>query len=230
MSDKRPRDCRHSTQDHYLDSSGNLRCSECDEEHPTLPPQAHAYTNYVRVLEQLKRCRPFHQLVTRLVPDDNLYFPSDQTLLITEIAVPPQDYDEHDALWLVVGDRPHFLAPVKTLVDSYPIAPIDAAAELHLKVEQHFAVLIDAATEGKLDVEAMEELRKLHQDIWVKAQFVGVPVQILVPPRVNLRVEIREPSQPGPPRGERNQLFRGYVNKASNLEVYIRGYFSRDVA
>lgn len=189
---------------------------------------ARRHREYLRTVEKL-RGWPFGQLITRIYPDDNLAFPSDQTLLITEIAVPPQPHDEHDALRVIVGNKAAFHGALKPLIDSYPVAPIAPAAELQLTIEQQFSKLISAAAEAKVDVDALEKLRELHAELWLKTPFVGVAVQIVVPPRVNIRFEVIEP-ETIPPRGERNQLFRGYTRKDSGLEIYLRGYFSRDVA
>lgn len=181
---------------------------------------------YLHVLERMRRY-PFNHLVMRLtVPTVNpMVFPSDQPLLLTHIAVPPQEYDPQDELGLIVGDRYQFTAPVQYLIDSYPIAPIEPAAALYHEIEQQFAVLMDKVEQQQLPDEALAKLRTLHDDLWLKNQHLGVAVNVVVPPRVNYQfslVKVREPQ---------NGFFvRGNQSSDGRLTVFVSAYYTRDVA
>ena len=113
---------------------------------------------YLAFIKKLHRY-PFRQIVLRLrTPTEPLVFPSDQSLLICQVAVPPQDHGPDDELTLIVGDRMVYSSPVRYLIDSYPLPP-------------------EPSSEDEVPTPA-----ELHEARWEDGH-LGVKVEILVPPR-----------------------------------------------
>lgn len=127
---------------------------------------------YLKVLHDRLRRYPFVQIVMRLrAPSEPLEFPSDQTLLICQIAVPPQDHGEDDELHVIIGERIAYSSRVKYLIDSYPLA------------------LAQAHDDGTRSSE------QVHEELW-KRRHLGVEVALAVPPRQSYRLVTKVMREP----------------------------------
>lgn len=172
------------------------------------------------------------ELHTREHPLLDLYLHN--SMVVLQVAVPPQQAEESDTLSIQIGNRVMFRHPLRPLMDMYRSELLDAAY-VYMKVEQRFAQLLDGIEKGTVGVhqEQLEELHRLHRNLRFgtktmtdKAQTelntgalthlvpqahaaVGVLLAraLLVPPRVNLSV---------------------HCEKNSGVTVYLGGLVRRD--
>lgn len=171
---------------------------------------------------------PSNMVVRIRVPSTNLTFPGDQQLVIKQIAVPPQRHEAYDNLRVIVGDKVDYVAPVSYLIDSYPTGNIGPVLKLHEQIEQQLSVLLDKAQDQKLDANALEDLRLLHQDIWVNEPHLGVRVNIVIPPRQSFRIDVRPQK---PEQEHRRYPFQvgGGGDDGESIDVYLGCYVERSV-
>lgn len=142
--------------------------------------------------------------------------PSDQSFIISSIAIPSQPCIEHDFLRVLVGGgSSRFEMPLKLLMDSY--YKVDYKLNhLFIQVEQQLAVILDAVLHvndnDKRGYDLVSKLDGFHSRIeMLLSGHVGLRLKraIWVPPRQNFGVEC--------PLG-------------STVSVFLTGFLSRDVA
>jgi hypothetical protein len=172
-----------------------------------------------------------HRAYELTTPDD-LVSCSEKSMLILQVAVPPdQEVARSDVLYITVDGSVKFEHPLRPLMDMYR-SELREAAEVYLKIEKLFVALTRKLVDGtvKVDAETLRELQRLHFDLRFGASAgdgtngkrythlvpqahaaVGVLVAraILVPPRCTLRV---------------------FCDRGSKVTVYLGGLEARTVS
>lgn len=165
-----------------------------------------------------------------LTTPGSMVLPGDQSFIVLQVAVPPQqDVVDSDILYLTTGDHePSFEHPLRPLMDMYR-SELREAAETYLRIEQQFAVIIDAALSGdaKIDSDGLQSLHSLHQKLrfgQTATDSAGAGVHFV--PQTHAAVGILlGRAITVPPR----VVLKAHCARGSKVTVYLGGLASRPV-
>lgn len=146
----------------------------------------------------------------------------DRSIIVMQVAVPPQDFVEGDTLYVTAGEgEPDFRHPLRPLIDMYRSELVEAA-DTYLRIERIF---VDLLSNLKLDPQQLVELHGLHQALRFGycAPVSDTKVVHIVPQAHAAVGVLLARAIAVPPR----QSLSVYCDKGSKVTVYLGGLVSR---